>query len=438
MDKDVLHQGVFFALQSPKNVANPYPFYQKLRSQSPFYWDFVSSAWFLTRYSDVRAGLADQRLRTKNFPFDVTQLPSNLQNNLAPLARVAGKEVLHSDRGDHDRLRRPLNKAFQPGALEQLRPTLEALAQQLFANGERSGAMDLVADYCEPLADCLFAELLGLPRTDRRQVVAWCDDLRKFRMMPRKGLQTIVRAKIAVKSFGSLQTYLKSMIAVRRRKFADDVIGRSLAVEGDGARPSDDEIMANCVLFLHSGVRNMSASITNAVYVLLRHPRQFAALRDNPLSINIAVEELIRYEPPLQVVSRGVPEHIELAGRQIGPGQLVVLLLGAANRDPEEFDKPNHLDLTRRPNRHVSFGLGAHGCVGAWIARFGLNVTLGAILNRGTRLRLNGRKLQWNFPLIRRDLVALPVSVRPQRPSSTRKGPALKTLHAFEPQRIQG
>lgn len=155
----------------------------------------------------------------------------------------------------------------------------------------------------------------------------------------------------------------------------------------------------------------MSASIANAVLTLLRHPDQFAALRDNPQSIGTAIEELLRYETPIQVSIRGVPEEIEFADRRVGPNQLLVMLLGAANRDPHQFADPDRLDLMRRPNPHVSFGVGAHGCIGGWMARFGLTLALAAILDRQTDLRLMPGKLQWNLPAMRRTVRTLPVFV---------------------------
>src|SRR5262249_5129418 len=161
--------------------------------------------------------------------------------------------------------------------------------------------------------------------------------------------------------------------------------------------PTEDEVLANCVFFLHAGARNISASVTNAVLVLLRHPKQFARLREDPESITVAVEELLRFETPVQVLIRGVPEEIEFRDRRIGPKQVLVLLLGAANRDPEQFADPDRLDLTRDPNRHLAFGVGPHGCVGRWLARFALTIAIGAILDRKTELRLARRKLQWNL-----------------------------------------
>jgi pimeloyl-[acyl-carrier protein] synthase len=411
MDKDVLRQGVFFALQEPKYVANPYSLYHRLRSEAPFYWDFVLCGWFLTRYADVWAALTDPRLTTKNFSFDVSQLPPDLQDDLAPLGRIRKKEALYNDAPEHDRLRRPLNRAFNPASFERLRPEMEALAQESLAKAERRRSMDVVSDYSEPLANCMICELLGLPHADRAEFIEWCDRLRKFVTSRRIGHETVLRAKEAVKSFEAVRAYIRTMIAARRENFADDVIGHSFAVEANEAPPTEDEVLANCVFFLHAGAVNMSASITNAVLTLLRHPQQLAHLRENPESITIAVEELLRYETPVQVSIRGVPKEIEFAGRRIGPKQLLVLLLGAANRDPEQFMDPDRLDLARRPNRHVSFGVGPHGCIGGWMARFGLTIAIAAILHRQTDLRLMPRKLQWNFPAVRRTVRALPVLV---------------------------
>jgi cytochrome P450 len=430
MDKDVLREGVFFALQEPDYVADPYPLYYRLRSEAPFYWDFVSCAWFLTRYADVCAALTDPRLTTENFSFDVSQLPPDLQADLAPLGRVRKREALYNDAPEHDRLRRPLNRAFNPAAFERLRPQMESLAQEFLAKAERRQSMDVVSDYSEPLADYMICELLGLPDADRAGFIEWCDRLRKFVTARRMGHETVLRAKGAVKSFEAIRAYIRTMIAARRENFADNVIGHSFAVEANEAPPTEDEVLANCVFFLHAGARNMSASITNAVLALLRHPEQFARLREDPHSLSAAAEELLRYETPVQVSIRGVPEEIEFAGRRIGPKQLLVLLLGAANRDPDQFADPDRLDLTRHPNRHLSFGVGPHGCVGGWMARFGLAIAIRAILRRQTHLRLAAGRLQWNLPAMRRTVHALPVLVDGRRLHNSQRSrlPMARTL----------
>lgn len=420
MDKDVLREGVFFALQQPKHLANPYPLYHRLRADAPFHWDFVWCAWFLTRYADVRTALADPRLTTENFPFDVSQLPPGIQKDLAPLGRVMKSSVLYNDSPMHDRLRRPLNRAFNPNAFERLRPEMEALARELLAKAERRGSIDFVKDYCEPLADYMLGELLGSPRADRPELIELCATLRKFLTARRVGRETVLGAKAAVKALEALRKYIRTINAGRQGHFADNVIARSLAGEANEAPPTEDEILSNCVLSLDAGVRNMSASIANAVIALLRHPEEFARLSDDPDLIATAAEELLRYDSPVQVAVRSVPEEIEFAGRRIGPNQLLVLLLGAANRDPEQFADPDRLDLMRRPNHHVSFGVGPHGCVGGWMTRFGLAIAIGAIINRQTELRLMPRKLQWYIPLIRRTVHALPVRVNGRRAYSPR------------------
>jgi len=411
MDKDVLNEGVFFALQEPANAANPYPLYHRLRSEAPFHWDFVLGGWFLTRYGDVSAALTDPRLTTENFSFDVSQLPVDLQHGLAPLGRVRKREALYNDAPDHARLRRPLNRAFNPSAFERLRPGMESLVEKLLATADRRGSMDVVRDYSEPIADYMICELLGLPRSDRAEFIEWCDRLREFVTGRRMGHETVLKARVGLKSFEAVRAYVQKMIATRQQRFFDDVIGHTLAVEANEVPLTEDEILANCVFFLHAGARNTSASITNAVLALLRHAAQFAHLRQNPELTSAAVEELLRYDTPVQVAIRGVPEEIEFAGRRIGPGQLLILLLGAANRDPEQFADPDRLDLTRRPNRHLSFGVGPHGCVGAWMARFGLVIAIEAILHRQTSFRRGRARLEWNFPAIRRTVRALPVFV---------------------------
>jgi len=429
MDKDVLDQGVFFALQRAKYVANPYPLYRRLRSEAPFHWDFVLGGWFLTRYGDVRAALADPRLSTKNFSFDVSQLPRDLQKNLAPFGRVKEKDALYNDPPEHDRLRRPLNRAFHPAIFAGMLPKIEAQAQELLARAAGRRPMDVVGDYSEPLANYMIGELLGLPDAIRRKFIEWCDQLTEFTMAQRIGYETVLTAAKAIKSFDAVRALIRPMIATRRKNFVDDVIGRALSVEPNEPPLSEDEVLANCVLFLHAGARNMSASITNAVLVLLRHPEQLIRLREDSQLINTAVEELLRYETPVQVAIRGVPEEIEFAGRRIGPGQLLVLLLGAANRDPEQFADPDRLDLTRRPNHHLSFGFGAHGCVGGWMARVGLTIAIGAILDRRTEFRLATSRLRWNPAPIGRTVRTLAVLVdRRPRNGSRLPGRIPRTL----------
>ncbi|MEY2576672.1 MAG: hypothetical protein QOF80_2159 [Verrucomicrobiota bacterium] len=420
MDKDVLQQGVFFTLQEPGHVANPYPLYHRLRSEAPFHWDFLLRGWFLTRYADVRAALVDPRLSTKNYPFDVSQLPPDLQDLLAPAVRVMNKGVLYNAASEHERLRRPMNRAFNPAVFERLRPEMEAFAHELLGKAARRRSMEVVRNYSEPLADHMIGELLGLPDAHRAEFINDCDRLRNFTMEPRMGRETALKAKAAAKSFEAVRAKVRTMISARQTNFSDDVIGQSFAVEANEVPPTEEEVLANCVFFLHAGARNMAASITNGVLTLLRHPEQFARLRDNPRSITIAAEELLRFETPVQVLIRGVPEEIEFAGRRIGPKQILILLVGAANRDPDQFTDPDRLDLTRNPNRHLSFGVGAHGCVGGWMARFGLAIAVGAILQPQTSLRLAPGKLHWNFPAMRRTVPALPVLVETRRPPRSR------------------
>jgi cytochrome P450 len=411
MDKGVLERGVFLTLLEPAHVDNPYLLFRQLRSEAPFYWDFVLCGWFLTRYADIKAALIDPRLTTKNFPFDVSQLPRDLQTKLAPLHHAMNNEIFHIDGAEHDRLRRPMNRAFNPAAFERLRSKLELRAQQLLATAERRRSIEVVAEYSWPLANYMVGELWGLSPADRARFIRWCDQLRDFIMAPRLSGGTIAKAENMVATFRTLRAQVSKIAAVRRAEFKDDLIGRACAVEADELPPTDDEILSNCVFLVHTGARNLAASITNALVSLLQHPKEFARLRENPHLIATAIEELLRYENPVQVATRGVPVEMDLSGRRIGPKHLLVLLLGAANRDPEQFAHPDQLDLTRQPNHHLSFGLGPHGCIGARMVRFGVRIALEAIFRRNLQLRFKPGKLQWNLPAMRRTVHALPLFV---------------------------
>jgi cytochrome P450 len=407
MDKTIARLGVFLALQEPEQVVDPYPLYHRLRMESPFHWDFVLCGWVLTRYADVRAALVDPRFTTRSFPWDVNQLPADLQAELAPLGRVTDVEVLYRDSTDHDRLRQPLNRAFNPAVFERLRPGMEALADSLLATAEQRGSMDVVRDYAEPLAEYMMGELLGLPPEDRAEFVKWCDHVREFATARRVGPKTVKSGREAAKRFKQIRAYVRTLIATRR--CADDVIGHSFAVGENEAPPTEEEFLANCVFFLHTGIRNTFAALSNGIVALLRHPEQFAMLREQPLLLTTAVDELLRYDSPVQFSIRGAHTEMEFQERRIGPKHLLVSLLGAANRDPEQFGDPDRLDLTRQPNRHLALGLGAHGCVGGWMARFGLAIGLGAIVRRRTGARLAPGRLEWQPAAMRRTVRALPV-----------------------------
>jgi cytochrome P450 len=431
MDEIVARLGVFLALQEAEHVDDPYPLYHKLRRESPFHWDFVLCGWILTRYVDVRAALVDPRLTTRTFPWDVNQLPPDLQDDLAPLGRVVDVEVLYRDSADHDRLRQPLNRAFNPAAFERLRPGMEDLADSLLATAEQRGSMDMVRDYAEPLTEYMVGELLGLQPEDRTEFIKWCDRVREFVTARRMGPETVKSGREAARRFEQIRTYVRTLIATRR--FADDMVGNSFAVDENELPPTEEEFLANCVFFLHTGIRNTFATLNNGIVALLRHPEQFAMLRNEPQLLMTAVDELLRYDSPVQFSIRGASREMEFQGQGIGPKHVLVSLLGAANRDPEQFAEADRLDLTRQPNRHLALGLGAHGCVGGWMARFGVAIGLDALIRRRTGLRLApGRRLQWQPAVMRRTVRALPVWIdsppRKSRRFQLRMAPALSSI----------
>lgn len=411
MDRSIRERGVFLSLQQPRQLANPYSFYRRLRSDSPVHWDFVLGGWFLTRYADVRTVLFERQLSTRNFPFDVSQLPDPLRTQLTPLVTVLNRGVIHQDASDHHHLRRPLNRAFGSEALKHLWPKMASLADDLLGRAEHAGIFDVSKDYARPLSNFFVCESLSLPASERAEFIQWCDQISGFMILPRTGGTTNRMAERAATSFKALQDYVRSLIAARSMNSSDDVIGRALTLDEDEAPLTEDDILANCVLLLDAGARNMAASLSNAIFSLLRNPKQFTRLRNDPGILDLAVEELLRFDTPVQVAFRGVVDEIQLGNHRIRPDQLLVLLLGAANRDPEQFPNPDELDLGRQPNRHLSFGAGLHRCVGMGMVRVVLAVAIDAILRRRTKLRLRAEKLRWNPPAMRRAARIFPVYV---------------------------
>ncbi len=294
--------------------------------------------------------------------------------------------MLVADPPDHTRLRTLVQKAFTPRMVERLRPRIETLVEEaLNAAGERGG-MDLVADLAYPLPVTVIAELLGVPVEDRAAFRRWSDALvgALDPVAPANRRGAVLAARDA------LHAYLRQVIAERRADPRDDLISRLVEAEEQGDRLSGPELLAMGVLLLVAGHETTVNLISNGVNALLNHPDQLARLHREPELIEPAVEELLRYDSPVQLTGRVALEALELGGQRVEPGQMVTLMLGAANRDPRVFADPGRLDLGRDPNPHLAFGRGIHFCLGAPLARLEGQIAIGALIRRFPGLRLAG------------------------------------------------
>src|SRR5438067_3076590 len=351
---------------------NPYPLYRHLHATAPVQWNDVLEAWTLARYADVMFSLTDPR-----FSADRSIQPVD--------SSWVAKSMLVSDPPDHTRLRALVQKAFTPRMIDQLRPRIIAIIGELLDRiAERDGQFDLIADLAYPLPVVVIAELLGVPPEDRSVFHEWSALLAASLdpLVSPELMQRVLPAREA------LHTYLRGIIAERRREPKSDLISALVSVEERGDTLSEPELVVMCTLLLIAGHETTVNLIGNGTLALLEHPGQLERLRADPSLIGSAIEELLRFDSPVQLTGRIAAEQIQIDGQTISAGAWVLPLLGAANRDPAQFAEPDVLDLGRNPNSHVAFGRGIHFCLGAPLARLEAEVAIGMLVRKFKNLRL--------------------------------------------------
>jgi cytochrome P450 len=386
---------------APEVMADPYPYYRRMRDEDPVHWnDWV---WLLTRHADVAELLRDER-------FSADRRKSDRFVQPPPERRRPGLSMLVSDPPDHTRLRNLVNKAFTPRVVERLRSRIEAISSDLLDRAEaaRSETTDLVTDFAYPLPVIVIAELLGVPARDRLRFQEWSAILVRG-LDPVATFDSDLQERV-LDARDALFDYLDGIIAQRRRQPDDDLITRLIAVQEQGDTFSHNELLVMCNLLLVAGHETTVNLIGNGVLTLLEHPDQLERLRRDPGLARTAVEELLRYTSPVQWTGRVATEVIELDGRTIQPGQTVIGVLAAANRDPEVFADPDRLDLGRDPNPNLSFGRGLHFCLGAPLARLEAQVALPMLLERFPLMRVAGEP-EMRPTMVLRGLSHLPVAL---------------------------
>ena len=394
-------------LLTQEYLQNPYRYYRELRENDPVHWSERLSAWLLTRYDDVVAALRDPRLLSgPRIPTYVTKLPEADRSAAQALIDHIGTWVGFIDPPDHTRLRALVSKVFTSRTVERLRGQIQAITDELLEAVLPTGRMDLVADLAFPLPATVIGELLGLPREDQQRFKQWSNDISQFMGT---GAPQINVTKQARDSVYAIKDYLSGIFAERRRSPQQDLISRLLEVVEEGERLSEEELYGMCVFLLVAGHETTMSLITNGVMALLRNPEQAQALRDDPAMAVTAVEELLRYDSPIQHQTRVAREDFHLDGAHVKAGQRVLPLLGAANRDPAQFEDPDCLVLSRIPNRHVAFGYGLHFCIGAPLARLEGQIAFNTLLRRLPSLSLTEESITWRENTSMRNPVTLPV-----------------------------
>lgn len=372
---------------SPEFVADPYPAYARLRAAGRAHWYGPSQQWLVPHHEDVSALLRDRRLgRTYTHRFTHEEFGRPAPDAAhEPFHTLNDHGLLDLEGADHTRIRRLVSKAFTPRTVERLAPTVRRLAGELVGGLVADGGGDLLARVAEPLPVAVIAEMLGVPEDDeeRARLRPWSADIcGMFELNPSEET-----ARRAVRASVEFSDYLRELIARRRKDPGEDLISGLLGVAGsaEGAL-TEQEMISTCVLLLNAGHEATVNTTVNGWRTLLTH-----GVRPDPgpRSLSTAVEELLRYDTPLQMFERWVLDDIELGGVVIPRGAEVALLFGSANRDPARFGPTaDSLDLTRADNPHISFGAGIHYCLGAPLARLELTAVFGELLRQAPGLRL--------------------------------------------------
>ncbi len=378
---------------------DPYPHYRALREADPVHRSPYLEMWVLTRYEDVARVLRDPRFSADRTRWEGFKALDDFQPT---------RSLLSLDPPDHTRLRTLVSKAFTPRVVEKLRPQAQAIVDEAMNRAAERGGMELIEDLAYPLPVAVIARMLGVPPDDWPRFREWSRVL--VSSLDPVALPDADRIAAVQGAQEALFEYLSEVVAQRRREPRDDLISDLIAVEEQGDVLTERELLVMLNLLLVAGHETTVNLIGNGMLALLRHPDQLALLRERPQLIESAVEELLRFDSPVQLTGRITAEACELGGHEIGRGQLVLTLLGAANRDPDQFSDPDRLDLTRDPNQHFSFGRGIHFCLGAPLARLEGRIAIGSLVGRFPQLHLAGEPVRGETITLR-GLTRLPLAV---------------------------
>ena len=388
-------------LLDPEVLANPYPLFRQLRTQDPVHWDPYLHAWIVTRYADVVTVLHD-------FSADRTPTPEHLAKigleDLAPIAKVMVKQMLFLDPPSHTRIRGLASYAFTPQRVEVLRSHIRDIVKDLVDAVISKGRMDVIGDLAEPLPYIVTAEMLGVPVADARQLKDWSQD---FAEMLGNFQHNPERAPRVRRSVEEMTKYFHGAIRDIQKHPREGLIQSFLTAEIDGDRFTEEEVVANTIVTMVGGQETTTNLIGNGVLTLMRNPGELTRLKADFSLIPSAVEEMLRYEPPSQHTARLAPHDLELGGKRILKRQAAIAVMAAGNRDPERFPDPDRFDITRKDNRHLSFGWAAHFCFGAALARIEGQVAFEEMLRRLSNWSLDQDPLQWRTNLGLRGLTAL-------------------------------
>lgn len=387
-------------------LADPYPTYEHLRREHPIYWDAADDRWVLTRYADITTVLRSPVVSSERSEALGRFVPPGFRQ----LMEYRSNSMINTDGDRHNRLRLLVSKAFTARAVEAMTGKIQNLVDEFLKPVRDRGHMDVIADLAYPLPVTVIAEMLGVPAEDRERFKHWSDDLALgagSRGSP-TGMRIADYRRISA-SYTGVTEYLGRIADERRSEPRNDLLTALVQAEEAGDRLNESELFANAILLLVAGNETTTNLIGNGTLALLRNPDQWERLRADPSLIPAAVEELLRYDSPVQFTSRLLRDDLTVSGTRLRRGEMVLLLLGAGNRDPEVFADPDRLDVGRADNKHLSFGLGSHFCLGAQLARLEARLAFETLVRQFPALHLKETKPRFRNHFNLRGLEALPV-----------------------------
>ena len=392
---------------TPAYIADPFPQLHELQRVDPVHHSKTLGVWLITRYADVMAALRDPRFSSvgeKSPQFQRFFLRGGPTSS--PLGQLYSRFMLQKDPPDHTRLRALVNKAFTVRVAEGMRPRISALVDELIALGLRRGEMDLMSELAFPLPTYVICDLLGVPREDYPKIQRWSIAMLTS-LSPAVSAPAIARVNEAIVEF---QDYFRALARQRAASPREDLLTALLAASEQQDRLSEDELIATCMLLAFAGHATTTQTIGKGLQFLLQHPDQLQALRQDPSLIGNAIEEILRFEAPLQILYRTTTEAVTIEGRTIPANEMVFLSLAAANRDPAQFPEPNRFDIRREQVKHVSFAYGIHYCAGAPLARIEAQIAINTVVQRLSGIELKEEKIRREPSLLLRGLTSLPVT----------------------------
>jgi pimeloyl-[acyl-carrier protein] synthase len=380
---------------------DPYPLLHRLRADEPVHFSAFIDGWVLTRYADALVYLRDRRFSRVAY---LDRMRAKFGNQ--PILDLQAGELTFSDPPNHVVLKGLAMKAFSPNAIAAARPSLESRVDEVLDGLSGAGRMDVIADFAYPLPADAISAMVGVPREDWAMLRGFVDGV----VLSRGIVRTSAMMAEGDKSARQFIEYLGALVKERRARPHADLMSAMIAAEERGRRLTDDEVVTMAEQLFTAGHGTTRNLIGSAALALLRNPAEFKKLRESPGLIESAIEEALRYDSPTQAPNPQVAaEDVEIGGRKISKGEVVTVLLGAANRDPAKFPEPDRFDIVRADGEHLAFSHGAHYCLGASLARLQAQIAISALVRRMPRLRLATDTLKWKKMGRFRGLESLPV-----------------------------